>query len=272
MKISKKLSVLVLSLFLAGVVWTGCAKKNSDEIVVKIGITQDFHPQWDEVSKILKKEGIKLELVKFSDYSQPNLALASGEIDLNAFQHYAFLEGEIKAKGYKLTPIGDTIITPLGLYSQKIKSVSELKNGDSIAIPSDSVNGGRALLVLQTAGLIKVDTKGGYLPNVKDITSNPLHLKIIEVEAAQLPRLLPDVTAAFINGGHAVDAGLNPQKDSILLEKQEAGKQNPYINVIVARTADKDNPVYKKVVDAFHTDEVREVILKEFKGAYSPAW
>ncbi|MDR1952087.1 MAG: MetQ/NlpA family ABC transporter substrate-binding protein [Elusimicrobiota bacterium] len=270
----KKISIAVLALAvgIAGIAaFSSCAKK-TDEIVVKVGIVGDNNPQWEVIKKNLAKEGIKIELVKFGDYVLPNQALASGEIDLNAFQHYAYLNNEIKTKGYKITAIGKTIIAPIGLYSKKIKSISELKKGDTIAIPNDVVNGGRALLVLQVAGLIKVHPKGGYLPNVSDITSNPLDLKFIQVEAAQTPRLLDDVTAAFINGGHAVDAGLNPERDSLLLEKQEEGQDNPYINIIAARTEDKDNPIYKKIVDAYHTDEVKAVILKDFKGAYQPAW
>ena len=259
------LTVLVFGAFIC------CSKKESG-ITVKVGVTGEANPQWDLIKKNLAPEGINIELVKFTDYVQPNAALANGEIDINAFQHLAFLNNEIKAKGYKLVSIGKTIIAPLGLYSKKIKSASELKKGDSIALPNDVTNGGRALLVLQTAGLIKLSPKSGALPSVKDIVSNPLNLKFIEVEAAQTPRLLDDVTAAFINGGHAVDAGLNPQKDSLLLERQQEGQENPYINIIAAREADKDNPTYKRIVDEFHTDAVEQVILKEFKGAYLPGW
>ncbi|MDR0823170.1 MAG: MetQ/NlpA family ABC transporter substrate-binding protein [Endomicrobium sp.] len=271
----KKISIAVFALavvVLTAGVFTSCSKKKSNEIIVKVGVTGESHAQWDVVAKNLAKEGIKIELVKFGDYTQPNQSLSDGEIDLNAFQHYAFLNNEIKVKGYKLSPIGKTIIAPIGMYSKKIKSAKELKSGDKIAIPNDLVNGGRALLVLQAAGIITVNPKGGALPNVSDITSNPLKIKFVEVEAAQTPRLLEDVAASFINGGHAVDAGFNPSRDSLLLEKQEEGKDNPYINVIAARTADINNPTYKRVVEAFQTDEVEQVILKEYKGVYQPAW
>lgn len=262
------LSVLIAVFIAAGFIACGKNKANT----VKVGVNGDTHPQWNLVAEKLKKDGIIIELVKFGDYVQPNAALANKEIDINAFQHYAYLNNEIKTKGYKITPIGKTIIAPLGLYSKKILSASELKKGDKIAIPNDVVNGGRALLVLQVAGIIKVDPKGGALPNVSDIISNPLNLKFVEVEAAQTPRLLDDVAAAFINGGHAVDAGLNPTDDSILLERQIEGVDNPYINIIAARTEDKDNPVFKKIVEAYQADDVEVVILKEFKGAYLPAW
>lgn len=271
----KKTAVVALSLALTIFVlgaFIGCSKKESSGVTVKIGVTGDAHPQWDYIKKTLAKEGINIELVKFSDYVQPNAALANGEVDLNAFQTFIFLNHEKEVKGYKIVAIGKTIIAPLGLFSKKIKSISEFKKGDTIALPSDVTTTGRGLYVLQKAGLIKLAPTGKALPNVNNITSNPLGLKFIFAEAAQTPRLLDDVTAAFINGGHAVDAGFNPQKDSILIEKQEEGEDNPYINTIVAREADKDNPIYKRIVDEYHTPAVRDIILKEFKEAYQPAW
>ena len=211
-------------------------------------------------------------MVKFADYSLPNQALADGEIDLNAFQHHAFLDNEIKDKGLDLTVIADTIIAPLGLYSNKIKDVKELKDGDQIAIPSDATNGGRALKLLEAAGMIKVNPEAGYTPTIDDITENPLNIKIVEVEAANTPSLLPDVAAAVINGGHAIDNGLSPKTDAIYLEKVQEGSNNPYINVIVARTEDKDNEIYRKIVEAYHTDKTAQVIDETYKGAYIPAW
>ena len=180
------------------------------------------------------EENIDLELVKFADYPLPNRALNDGEIDLNSFQHIAYFEDDCKNNGYDLSIIGETIMAPLGLYSNKIKDVSEIKDGDIIAIPNDATNGGRALKLLAS--------------------------------------LLPDVAAAVINGGHAVDNGLNPKEDAIFLESVEEGSDNPYVNIIVARTADKDNELYKKVVDYFRTPEVAKVIEDTYKGAYIPAW
>lgn len=245
---------------------------SSEPAVIKLGVVGENNEQWEPVIEALAKENITLELVKFADYSLPNQALADGEIDLNAFQHYAYLNNEIQDKGLDLTVIGETIIAPLGLYSDKIKDVSELKDGDKIAIPSDATNGGRSLKVLEAAGVIKVNPDAGYTPTVSDITENPLNIEFIEVEAANTPSLLPDVAAAIINGGHAVDNGLYPQEDAIYLETVEEGSDNPYINIIVARTADKDNPLYQKVVDAYRTPEVAEVIKEAYKGAYIPTW
>jgi D-methionine transport system substrate-binding protein len=253
-------------------VFAGAKKEAPGERVVKIGIVGDAADQWKPVIAKLAAEGIKIELVEFTEYVQPNRALQDGEIDLNSFQHYAYLNNEINTKGYTLTPIGETLLAPLGLYSQKIKSVSEIKSGDKIALPNDVVNGGRSFRVLEKAGLIAIPESAGPTPSKFDITENPLNLEFVEVEAAQTPRLLPDVTAAFINGGHAVNAGLNPERDSIALEKQSGGSQNPYINIIAARTDRKDDPVFKRVVDEYHTDAVKEVLQTVYKGAFIPAW
>ena len=245
---------------------------SGEKTVIKLGVVGDNNEQWQPVIEKLAEENIDLELVKFADYPLPNRALNDGEIDLNSFQHIAYFEDDCKNNGYDLSIIGETIIAPLGLYSNKIKDVSEIKDGDIIAIPNDATNGGRALKLLESAGLIKVDPEAGYTPTKKDITENPLNLDIKEVEAANTASLLPDVAAAVINGGHAVDNGLNPEKDSIFLESVEEGSDNPYVNIIVARTADKDNELYKKVVDYFRTPEVAKVIEETYKGAYIPTW
>ncbi|MDR1986246.1 MAG: MetQ/NlpA family ABC transporter substrate-binding protein [Treponema sp.] len=244
----------------------------TQETVVKIGVVGEYNDQWNPVIEALAKEGVRIELVRFSEYVQPNRALEDGEIDLNAFQHYAYLNNEIKTKGYRLSPIGETLLAPLGLYSRKIQSVAEIKDRDKIAIPNDAVNGGRALRVLEKAGLLTIPESAGPTPTLGDITANPWNIQFVEVEAAQTPRLLDDVTASVINGGHAVDAGLNPEQDSLALERQSGGSQNPYINIIAARTADKDKPLYKKIVDTFHTDAVRQVIHVTYKGAFIPAF
>jgi len=247
-------------------------KKTAKSKPVRIGVVGENNAQWDAIAKNLAAQGIAIELVKFADYAQPNQALADGELDLNAFQHYAFLKKDIEARKLKLAAIGETVIAPLGLYSKKIKSVADLKAKDKIAIPNDATNGGRALKLLEAAGLIKVKPEAGYLPTAGDIVENRLKLEIIEVEVAQTPRLLADVAASVINGGHAVDAGFIPAVDAIFLEKVDQGANNPYINVIVAREADKANPLNKKIVDAYHTDEIAGIIKTAFKGSYIPVW
>ena len=250
----------------------GESTKAEGSTTIKLGVVGENNEQWTPVIEAMAKDGITLELVKFADYSLPNRALNDGEIDLNAFQHKAYLANDIKDNGYKIEAIGDTIIAPLGVYSKKITDLSELKDGDTIAIPSDATNGGRALKVLESAGVIKVNPEAGYTPTLSDITENPKNIKFTEVEAANTPSLLHDVAAAVINGGHAVDNGLNPEKDSIYLEKTEDGADNPYVNIIVARIEDKDNENYQKVVKAFQSDDVKKVIEDPYKGAYIPDW
>lgn len=251
---------------------TQASEALKENTVVKLGVVGENNEQWQPVIDKLAEEGITLELVKFSDYALPNVALNDGDIDLDAFQHYAYFNNQVKEQGLDLTVIGETIIAPLGVYSDKISSLDELKDGDQIAIPNDPTNGGRSLKVLEAAGLIEVDPEAGYVPELKDITSNPKNLEFVEVEAAQTASLLPDVAAAVINGGHAVDNGLNPQKDSLYLEEVTEGSDNPYINVIAVRTADKDNALYQKIVEYFRSDEVAKVIEEAYKGAYIPAW
>lgn len=267
--------ILVMSIIAGTAFSAGVSKKSGQkkaQKIIKLGVVGDNNAMWQPVIDSLAKEGVALRLVTFADYTLPNQALADGDIDLNAFQHYAFFRHDIQQKNLALSAVGETIIAPLGLYSKKIKKVSELKNGDTIAIPNDATNGGRAIKLLESAGIIKVNPTAGYTPVVADITDNPLHIKFVEVEAANTPSLLPDVAAAVINGGHAVDNKLFPGKDSIYLETVSSGSDNPYINIIAARTADKDNPLYKRVVELFRTPEVAAVIAAEYKGAYIPTW
>lgn len=239
--------------------------------VLKVAVVGENNEQFEPIKERLAKENIDLQLVKFSDYTVPNQALADGQVDLNAFQHYAFFEDEIKSKGYDLTAIGETFIAQLNLFSDKIKSVDELKEGDSIAIPNDVTNGGRALKVLESAGIIQIDSNAGASPTVSDITANPLNIDIIEVDASQTVVLLPDVTAAVINGNYAIDAGIDPAKDAIYVKDIDPSDHN-YINIIAARTEDKDNEIYKKFVEAYQTDEVAQIIDEVYKGAYKVVW
>ena len=272
MKTKNLLSIVLAGALIFSLVGCQGEKSETENNVVKIGIVGDTSDQWEPVIKNLTKEGINVKLVPFSDYTQPNQALEDKEINLNSFQTYAYLNKDIEDRGFELSAIGETIIAPLGIYSNKIQSVDELKNEDSIAIPSDATNGGRALKVLEESGVIKVDEAAGYTPTLDDIVENPKNIKFVEVEAAQTPRLLEDVEAAVINGAHAVDSGLSPKKDSIYLEDVKEISGNPYINVIAARTEDKDNEVYKKIVEAFRSDEVIKVIEDVYKGSYIPTW
>lgn len=279
MKLLGKASLLVLGT--AAVLLAGCGKEaaqeqtaaantatKSDLKEVKIGLVGEHNEEWQYLQKQLESKGIKLTLVKFADYTLPNRALNDGEIDLNAFQHVAFLKAENEQKGFHNVGIGDTLMAPLGLFSKKIKSVEELKDGDTIAIPNDVTNGGRALKVLELAGLIKLNPEAGYTPGVRDITSNPKHIKIYEVDAGNTPSLLPDVAGAIINNNYCVDNGIDPIKDPIFSDGVgKVDPDNPYINIIAAREADKDNPLYKEVVKAYQTKEVADIIIKYHVGS-----
>lgn len=226
---------------------------------------------WDPIIEEFAEKGIKIEKVFFTDYTQPNKALDNGEIDINSFQHYTYLNNEINVFGYDITAIGDTLITAMNLYSKKISSVDEIKEGDKIAIPNDAVNENRALTVIQGAGLIKIDPNAENA-TVKDIVENPLNLEFVEVDASQTPAILPDVTAAIINGGYAIDAGLSPKDDSIFYDDPSLYKTNAYVNVIAARTEDKDNELYAAIVKAYQSDRTKEIYANDFQGSYVPAW
>ncbi|MDR1166131.1 MAG: MetQ/NlpA family ABC transporter substrate-binding protein [Deltaproteobacteria bacterium] len=218
--------------------------------------------------EVAARDNLTVEIKEFSDYTQINPALAHGDIDLNSFQHIPYLEEYVAQTKDPLVSVGNTYVSPMGYFSKKIRSLDELKDGDILAIPNDPSNGGRALLLLQEAGKIKVDPAAGITPAPINITDNPLNLKIVEVDAAQTLVSLDDVTAAAINNNYAQDAGLNPLKDSIYLENANS----PYVNVIVARVADKDNPLYARFVKAYQSQEVADFILEKYQGATIPAF
>lgn len=240
-------------------------------IKVTVGVVGANNEQWDTVNQLLEKDNITVEIKEFSEYKLPNEALNAGEIDLNAFQHKAYLNKEIADLGYDITVLGDTIIAPLSLYSQKITSLDQLKEGDKIAVPSDPTNEGRCFKILESAGILEVDPAAGYTPELKDITSNPLNLDFVEVEAANTASLLPDVAAAFVNGAHAVDNGLKLE-DAVYTEQVQPGSDNPYINIIAVRTADKDNEIYNKVLAAYQSAETAQAIKDIYQGLYIPAF
>lgn len=241
--------------------------------VVRIGATPVPHAEVLQFIKpILAKEGIELQIIEFTDYVRPNLALAEGELDANYFQHIPYLETFSKDHRLDLTYIARVHIEPMGLYSQKVKKVDELRRGAVIAIPNDPTNGGRALQLLQQAGLIKLKPNLGLSATVLDIVDNPKGLVIRELEAAQLPRALPDVDGAVINGNYALEAGLQPIKDAIVLEDVKQPYVSPLANVLAVRTKDKDNPVLQKVARALTSPEVRQLLLDRYKGAVLPAF
>ncbi len=227
---------------------------------IVVGVTPFPHKDIMMVAKpLLEKEGYVLEIKEFSDYVQPNMALEEKHLDANFFQHIPYLENMNKEKGLNLAWIAKIHIEPLGLYSKKITKLDELKEGDTVAVPNDPTNGARALRLLEAHGLIRL--KPGELVTARDVVENPRKLKIMELEAAQLPRTLQDVAASVINTNFASEAGLIPSKDAIIME----GKDSPYANVLVVRGADKDSPMAKALIKAVNSPEVKEYIVKELE-------
>jgi D-methionine transport system substrate-binding protein len=272
----KKTAFVFAAVFAACALFAGPKGEGTGQ-TVKIGLMgEELKPAWLAAGKLLQKEGIKLELVNFSDYAVPNRALSDGDIDLNSFQHDAFLQNEIKNQKYEITAAGNTVIFFLGVYSHKIKSLDELKKGDTVVIMNDATNGGRALKVLEAAGVFSIDPSKGHVPSVKDIVSNPKNIKVVEVDASQTWRTLDDpaVAAAVVNSNFVVDGGGVPARDAIFIKPIDPVGDKPYINLVAARIKDKDNSLYKKVVAAFQSPEVARVINEEppLKGIALPAW
>lgn len=236
---------------------------------LRVGATPVPHGEILEVVvPILAQEGISLEIVEFTDYVRPNLALQDGDLDANFFQHTPYLESFNQDAGTNLVALVGVHVEPLGVFSSRHTSLAELPQRPTIAIPNDATNGGRALLLLQAAGLITVDVQAGITPTIFDIQANKNQIRFVELEAAQLSRSLPDVDAAVINGNYALQADLNPVEDAIFLE----GAESPYVNIVAVRARDAENVVLAKLAAALLSEEVRSFILTNYKGAVVPAF
>ena len=236
---------------------------------IKMGVTAGPHAEiMEQVKKLLEKDGVQMKVIEFTDYIQPNAALAAGNLDANSYQHQPYLDAQIKDRGYKFISVGTTITFPMGVYSKKVKSLNDLKQGARVGVPNDPTNGGRALLVLQAKGVIKLKADAGLKATPLDIVENPKKVKIIELDAAQLPRSLDDFDAAVINGNYAESAGLSPTKDAIAVE----ASTGPYANVLAIRAADKDKPWVAKLVKAYHSPEVKKFVLEKYKGSVITSW
>ncbi|WP_243298600.1 MetQ/NlpA family ABC transporter substrate-binding protein [Bacillus litorisediminis] len=239
---------------------------DGETVKVKIGVNGSDGAQWPILKEKAAKEGIEIELIEFQDYTLPNNALAQGEVDLNAFQHFSFLAQYVNESGEDLVPIGSTVFAPLGIYSEKIKDVSEIKEGDKIAIPDDPSNQARALRLLESAGLITLTDDFGLFGDPSKIAENPLNLEIIPMQAQQTPRVLPDVAASIINNGIAGQAGFSPAEDPIFKESGDDVNIYPYVNLIAARAEDKDNEVYKRIVELYQEEDIEQAILDDTNG------
>ena len=275
----RRIFALALAIALLALALTGCGSKDNgsaadgDTVTVKLGVVGAIYDDiWKPAQEALKAEGINLEIVQFSDYVTPNNALANGEIDLNAFQHRIYLQGEIANYGYEIQNIGNTFIAPMSLFSSKISSVRELKDGDIIAIPDDLTNGGRALKVLESAGIITLNSAAGFNPTLDDIQTYNIGVTIKELKANVIVSALPDVTAAIVNNNYALDFGLSAS-DAIFADDRLDIED--YWNLIAARTADLSDPdkveIFRKVVEAYQSDATLEVFNTECRGFYTPA-
>ena len=236
---------------------------------IKVGVTPGPHAQVLEAAKaVAAKKGLDIQIVEFSDYVVPNAALEAGDLQANSFQHQPYLDNQVADRKYKIVAVGNTINFPMGIYSKKVKTWDEVKSGATLAIPNDPTNGGRVLILLRDKGIIKLKDGVGFKPTLLDITDNPKKLKITEVDAAQLPRTLPDVDVAGINTNYASQAGLDPVKDAILREDPKG----PYANIIAVRAADKDKPWVKTLVESYQSPEVKAFIDEKFKGSVLATW
>lgn len=274
----KRTNILTLTLALI-LALTACGSKPagdsggsaaSEPVTIQLGVVGGIYEDlWTPAQEALKAENINLEFVQFSDYVTPNNALANGEIDLNAFQHRIYLQSEVESYGYEIETIGNTFIIPLNIYSDKVSSVEELKDGDVVAIPDDLTNGGRALKVLEAAGLIALDAGAGFSPTVDDITAYSTAIEIEELKANVIPSVLPDVAAAVVNGNYALDFGLKTEeaiyKDSVLDVEE-------YWCLVAARSADLSDPAkvetYQKVVRAFQSEATEKVFNEDYGGYF----
>jgi D-methionine transport system substrate-binding protein len=242
---------------------------------IKVGVTAGPHAEiFDEVLKIAAQQGLKLKVIEFTDYAVPNQALEQGDLDLNSFQNEPFLAQQIKDRGYHLVSIGKTVLFPMGLYSKKHKTLTEIPDGATVAIPNDPSNAARALQLLAKAKLIALRPGAAFLASPSDITANPKKLVIKELNAAQTARSLGDVDFAAINGDYAETAGLNPRRDALFSETGSAADalSSPYTNIIAARANEKDDPRYRAIVAIYHSAAIKAFIEAHFKGAVVPGF
>lgn len=261
----KILSFLIVAIL----VLSACGGNNGKKVT--IGVASNDTKAWEKVKELAKKDDIDLEIKHFSDYNVPNKALSDGDIDLNAFQHFAFLDQYKKAhKDTNIEALSTTVLAPLGIYSDKVKNIKDVKKGAQVAIPNDVSNQARALKLLESAGLIKLKKNFGLNGTTKDIESNPKDLKIKAVDAQQTARALSDVDISVINNGVATKAGKDAKKDPIYLEKASSDAVKPYVNVVAVNSKDKDNKTYKKIIELYHSKEAQKALKEDTKDGEKP--
>lgn len=277
MKKKSILSVVLAGVLAIGLIGCGGTGSNGsgadskDDKVIKIGVTPKPHKEIvDAAVPLLEKEGYKVEITEFNDYVQPNTAVEEGSLDVNFFQHTPYLNEQVQSRGLHLKSVAAIHLEPMGLYSKKITSLDELKDGSTIAVPNDPSNEARALKLLAANGLIKI--KDGELVTPADITENPKNLKFNELEAAAIPRAIDDVDAAIINGNYAIEAGFDVLKDGIIKEDKDSEAAKPYANIVVVKEGNENLEKIQALIKALTSDEVRDFINKEYNGAVIPVF
>lgn len=270
-------SFATLGLLASALALAGCGEQNEQTTAeaeaakpLRLGVIAGAEEQVAEVAARVAKEqyNLEVELVSFSDYVTPNVALSDGSLDINAFQHKPYLDKQIADRGYELVPVGNTFVYPIAAYSRVVKSLDELADGAKVAVPNDPTNLGRSLLLLEQQGLIEVDDAVGLEATPLNITGNPKNLDIVELEAPQLPRSLDDVAFAVINTTYASQIDLLPGRDSLFVED----KESPYVNLIVSRKDNQNDERVQTFVKAYQSEEVYQAALELFKGGVVKGW
>jgi len=265
----KKWLITLTAVIVIALTAAGCGNSSKDSNKLIVGATAVPHAEiLNFVKPILEKEGVTLEVKEFTDYVQPNVQVFEKQLDANFFQHQPYLDSMNKDRNMNLVSVVGVHLEPLAAYSKKIKSVDELKDGATVAIPNDPSNSARALLLLQKQGLLELAEGKAADVTIRDITKNPKNLKIQELEAAMLPRVLDEFDAAIINTNYALQAGLSPKKDSLFIE----GTDSPYTNILVARPDNKDSDAMKKLAAALHSPELKKFIAEKYGEAVLPAF
>jgi len=273
-RIKVLVSFLVLTLVLVGCGSSNAESSENDGLmsdgILTVGVTAGPHAELtNKVKELAAEDGFEIEVVTFNDFVKPNSALVEGSLDVNSFQTKPYLENVNAENGYNLQIASPTISMPMGLYSQHYGSVDELQEGDTVAIPNSPTQNGRALQVIEDAGLITLPEESGLEVTIDDIIENPLNLNFIASEAAQLPRQLPDVDLAAINSNYMLDAGYNPSKDALFIENTDDLAQ---VNNIVTRPENIEDPAVQQFIDYYHSEEIKQYIENHFKGGVIPSW
>ena len=268
-KIGFILSVIVLSGILVACGSDASGETALDEEKIVVGVTAGPHEQIvEKAAAVAAEDGLEVEVKVFSDYVLPNTSLSEGDLDINSYQHQPFLNQFNEDHGTDLVPVGKTILNPMGVYSEDYGSMDELPDGAAFGLPNDPTNGSRALYILEEAGYITLEEGVEELASIHDVVDNPKNLEFIELDAAQIPKQLTELDAAAINTNFALGAGINPKEDSILLESTNS----PYVNYIVVRAENENDPTVQKFVEAYQSEVVQTFVEEEFEGSIIPSW